>query len=104
MATPLAAFGPGILIAQRTDIAVPAAVNVGFVQELNIDLSGTTKQLFGQNQFPLVAARGTIKATGKFKAAVLSGLAWNAMFFGQSAFSTGSVQWNVGSTFTTSTT
>jgi hypothetical protein len=103
MSTPLAAFGPGILIVTRTDVAIPAPVNVGFVQEFSIDVSGTIKELFGQNQYPLVAARSTIKTTGKFKAAVLSGLAWNAVMFGQSSFSTGSIVWNVGSTFTTST-
>lgn len=95
-----AAFGPGILIVTRTDIAVPIAINVGYVQEFSIDLAGTTKSLFGQKQFPLVAARSTIKATGKFKNAEISGLAWNAAFFGMSAFSTGGNGWNIGSTFT----
>lgn len=98
-----AAFGPGILIITRTDITVPLAINVGFVQEFSIDLSGQTKQLYGQKQYPLVAARATIKATGKFKAAEISGLAWNAAFFGQSAFTAGRQVWNIDSTFTVST-
>ena len=106
MSTPLAAFGPGIAIITRTDVTPNIPVNVGFVNELSLDFAGTTKQLFGQNQFPLVAARGTIKATGKWKAAVLSGSAWNNVFYGMSSISTSSafnLNWNVGSTFTLST-
>jgi len=100
----IAAFGPGILIVTRTDITVPVAINVGFVQEFSLDLAGTTKQLYGQKQYPLVAARATIKATGKFKSAEISGIAWNAFFFGQSGFTSGRKIWNIDSTFTLSTT
>lgn len=103
MSVPFAAFGPGILICTRTDLTVPVAVNVGFAQELTIDFAGTTKQLYGQKQFPLVSARGTIKATGKWKAAVISGLAWNNVFYGNT-FTSGGLNWNVDSTFTSSTT
>ncbi len=95
MATPLAAFGPGILIVRNLSLAVPAPVNIGYAQELTIDTSATPKELFGQNQYPLAIARGTIKATGKIKAATLSGLAWNACFFGQT-FTPGGYQWTVG--------
>lgn len=77
------AFGPGILIATRTDISNPTPINVGYAQEFSPDMSGNTKMLYGQNQFPLAAARSTIKATGKFKSAVVSGLALNTLFFGQ---------------------
>ncbi len=106
MATPLAVFGPGILILTRTDISPGAPINVGFVQEFSIEAAATTKQLFGQKQYPLSAARGTVKLTGKFKAATVSGYAMNAAFYGQSSFSsTGAgIAWNVQSTFTTSTT
>lgn len=106
MSTPLAAFGPGILILTRTDVTPGTPINVGFVNEFSIESAATTKQLYGQKQYPLVAARGTIKVTGKFKAAVLSGLAWNTAFYGQSSFtSTGTgIFWNVDSTFNLSTT
>ena len=102
MSVPFAAFGPGILIVTRTDLATPVAVNVGFAQELTVDFAGTTKQLYGQLQFPLVAARGTIKATGKWKSAVISGIAWNNVFYGNT-FASGGIAWNVDSTFNTST-
>ena len=89
MATPLAAFGPGVVIITRTDTATPLAVNVGSAQEFNLEVKGNTKALYGTQQFALAVARGTIKVTGKIKAALLSGLAWNAAFFGESAFTAG---------------
>jgi hypothetical protein len=79
---PQALFGPGILWLTRTDLANATPVNVGFVNELTVDISFDTKQLFGQNQYPLIAARGTAKATGKIKAATLSGQALNAILIG----------------------
>ena len=91
-----ASFGPGILIITRTDLANQTPVNVGFVQEFSIDLAGETKELYGQNQYALVVARGTIKASGKWKAAEISAYAWNSVFFGQSTLSQGGFQWNVG--------
>lgn len=102
MSTPLAVFGPGILIATRTDVSPGVAINVGFVQEFSLDATATVKELYGQKQFPLVQARGTIKATGKFKSAVVSGIALNTLMYGQT-LSTGGITWNVDSTFTLST-
>jgi hypothetical protein len=105
MSVPAAQFGPGILICTRTDIANGTPINVGYANEFSIDYSGTTKQLFGQNQLPLVAARGTIKVTGKIKAAVLSGIAMNSLFWGQTlSTAAGGLAWTVGSTFSLSTT
>ena len=80
----LYAFGPGVCIVTRTDTTTPLAVNIGYAQEFSLQVKGSTKKLYGQNQFPLIVARGTIGATGKIKAAQLSGLAWNAAFFGNS--------------------
>ena len=84
MATPLAAFGPGVVIITRTDTATPLAINIGSAQEFSLSVKGNTKALYGTNQFALAVARGTIKVTGKIKAALLSGLAWNSCFFGNS--------------------
>jgi hypothetical protein len=94
MSTPLAAFGPGILIVTRTDIANAPAVNVGYAQTFSLDSTATNKELFGQNKFPLVVAQGTVKVTGKITAATISGIAWNNAFYGQ-AFTSGGYQWNV---------
>jgi hypothetical protein len=79
---PQGLFGPGILYLTRTDIANGTPANVGYVNEFSYDFSGDTKDLFGQNQFPLLIARGTIKATGKIKAATMSGLALNTILIG----------------------
>jgi hypothetical protein len=72
---PFAVFGPGTVYVQRTDIANATPVNVGYANEFSIDESSTTKSLYGENQYPLVTARGTVKTTGKLKAAMISGIA-----------------------------
>lgn len=97
-AAPIALFGPGILCVRRLDIANQGSINVGKVQEFSISLKGTNKELYGQNQLPDLVARSTVKATGKFKAARLSGLALNAAFFGQS-FQSGGFEWNINEAF-----
>lgn len=79
---PQGLFGPGILYLTRTDIANGTPVNVGYVNEFSYDFAGDNKDLFGQNQLPLLIARGTIKATGKIKAATLSGQALNTLLIG----------------------
>lgn len=94
MSAPFAVFGPGIMIVQNLSAATPAPVNIGYAQEFSIDFTATNKELFGQYKFPLAVGQGTIKATGKVKAAVVSGLAWNAAFFGQS-FVSGGWGWNI---------
>lgn len=83
MTVPLAVFGPGILIVTQLGVANPTPVNIGYAQEFSYEEAGDTKQLYGQNQYPLVSARGTIKCTGKIKAATLSGNAINTAFNGQ---------------------
>ena len=94
MTTPLDAFGPGMIYVTRTDLVNQTPINIGYAQEFAPEFSATIKELYGQNQFPLDAARGTVKVTAKIKAAVLSGLAWNTAFFGNT-FTTGGIQWNV---------
>lgn len=86
------AFGPGTIVCTRTDVANSTPINIGYAQSLNLDFSANLKELFGQNQYPIDVARGTVKITGKAIAAVISGLAWNTMFFGAN-FATGSLAW-----------
>jgi hypothetical protein len=78
------AFGSGVLLGTRTDIASATPVNFGLVQEVQLDLQFTAKELYGQYQFPVAIARGQGKATGKAKMAQISGLAFNNLFFGGS--------------------
>ncbi len=75
-------FGSGVLIGTRTDIPNATPVNFGLVQEVTIDESATVKELYGQFQRPVAIARGTIKTTGKAKAAQISGLAFASLYYG----------------------
>lgn len=75
-------FGAGVLQAFRNDTANNTPINFGLVQEVTLDFSFNVKELYGQYQFPLAIARGTGKATGKAKAAALSGIAMASLFFG----------------------
>src|SRR5580704_17505885 len=95
MSVPAAQFGPGIAIVTRTDVSPSPAVNIGYAQELSLDFAGSTKQLYGQNQFPLVAARSTVKVSGKLKSATLSCIAMNNIFFGQSFTPASGFAWNI---------
>jgi hypothetical protein len=93
MTTPFSAFGPGKVIVTRTDVANGTPVNIGFSQDFEVDFSGTIKELTGQNQYPIDVARGVAKVTGKMTAAVISGIAWNSVFFGNT-FVPGGYQMN----------
>lgn len=95
MTTPFDVFGPGIAIVTRTDVANSTPVNIGFAQGLSVDFSANIKELYGQNQYALDAARGQTKVSGKMTAAVVSGIAWNSVFFGESLTS-GGIKWNPG--------
>ena len=75
-------FGSGVLIGTRTDIANATPVNFGIVQEVTIEEAASVKELYGQFQYPVAIARGTIKTTGKAKVARISGLAFANLFYG----------------------
>ena len=94
MTVPFDAFGPGVIVVTRTDVTPGTPVNIGYAQSFNTQFQATIKELYGQNQLPIDAARGTVKVTGKITAAVLSGLAWNNTFFGNT-FTSGGIQWNL---------
>jgi len=77
------AFGLGALIALRTDTTPPTPAQFGTLQEVQLDLSFTVKELTGQFQAPAALARGGLKITGKAKAAKISAANFNNIFFGQ---------------------
>jgi hypothetical protein len=77
------AFGVGALIALRTDTAAATPAQFGTLQEVQLDLSFTIKELTGQFQAPAALARGGLKITGKAKAARISASNFNNIFFGQ---------------------
>src|SRR4051812_18273461 len=92
---PFAVLGPGVLMLTRTDISNPTPINVGYAQELSLELAATNKELFGQNKFPLVVGQTTIKATGKIKAAMINGLAWSTLFYGTALTPGAGVSWAI---------
>jgi len=72
-------FGSGVLIGTPQG---GSPINFGLAQEVTLDVSVTTKALYGQNNFPVAIGSGTRKMTGKAKMARISGQALGALFFG----------------------
>lgn len=91
MTTPQYAFGSGIMFGRKTGVATPTPVRFGALQDVSVDISFTTKQLFGQYQYPLAIGRGTAKITGKAKFAQLNAQAFNDLFFNEAAVTAGEV-------------
>ena len=72
-------FGSGVLIGTPQG---GTPINFGLVQEVSLNISTTTKSLYGQNNFPVAIGAGTRKMSGKAKLARISGLALGTLFFG----------------------
>jgi hypothetical protein len=72
-------FGSGVLIGTPQG---GSPINFGLAQEISLNLSVTTKSLYGQNNFPVAIGMGTRKMTGKAKLARISGQALGNLFFG----------------------
>jgi len=85
-------FGTGVLFGRKavtSGVATP--IRFGGVQGVSVDFAFTTKELYGQKQFPIAIGRGTAKITGKANFAQLNGLAFNDLFFGEAGAVAGSV-------------
>lgn len=78
-------FGSGVLLGVRSDVINATPVNFGLIQEVALDISFDTKQLYGQYQYPVAVARGKAKFGGKAKLARISGIAFGDLFFGITA-------------------
>ena len=61
-------------------VTIPTPVPFGALQDISVDMSWTMKELFGQYQFALAAARGTAKLTAKAKAAKITATLFNQVF------------------------
>jgi hypothetical protein len=83
-------FGAGSLIGTATTdaygatLANPTPVQFGVLQNVSLDMSFDTKELYGQNQFPIAVGRGKGKISGKASFAQINGMLLNSLFFGQS--------------------
>lgn len=76
-------FGTGTLFAAPQSGALSLTpVPFGVSQDVSVDISFATKQLFGQNQFPVAIGRGEAKISCKAKAAQFSAAAFNGIFGG----------------------
>jgi hypothetical protein len=81
------AFGAGALWGNRTDVTGSGIGpdQFGILQDVQIDWDWTTKELWGQFQFPVDIARGQGKIAGKAKFARIFGAIYGDLFFGQTA-------------------
>lgn len=78
------AFGSGVLLGYRNDVANQTPVNFGLLQDVSIDFDGTLKELYGQYQYPVAVARGTTKIGIKATVARISGMVFSSLYFGVS--------------------
>ena len=77
------AFGAGALWGNRTDVTGGGIGpdQFGILQDVQIDFDWTTKELWGQFQFPVDIARGQGKISGKAKFARIFGTIYGDLFF-----------------------
>lgn len=83
-------FGAGVLFgtplydATGTAIAVPSPVQFGILQNITVDESWETKELYGANQFPVAVGRGKGKVQLKAQAANFNAELVNTFLYGVS--------------------
>jgi hypothetical protein len=77
-------FGTGTLWGCRTDAANSTPVKFGVLQDVSVDFSADTKELYGSNQFPVAVGRGKGKISCKAKFAQIQGGVFADLFFGVS--------------------
>ena len=74
-------FHTGTLYGKST-AANATPQSFGTLQDVSLDLSYTTKELFGQNNFPVAVGQGSCKITGKAKSANIQARLMNDLVFG----------------------
>lgn len=77
----LRSFGSGLLFATNT-AANSTPVQFGTLQDVQLDISRSLKELYGQNQFPVAIGAAQMKITGKAKVGQVNGQLYNDLFFG----------------------
>lgn len=76
-------FGVGTAIGKRTDIANAKPSFLGVLQDLEIDIAVTLKELTGAYRMPIDVAPSNMKVTGKAKFARIQGASVNNLLLGQ---------------------
>jgi hypothetical protein len=74
-------FGTGEVYITPVGGGVP--LKVGALQDVSVEFSSDSKQLYGQYQFALDVARGKSKIEGKASSGQMNAELWNQVFFGQ---------------------
>lgn len=83
-------FGAGVLFgtpafdATGAAVANPSPIQFGVLQDVTVDESWETKELYGANQFPVAVGRGKGKITLKAKAANFNAELLNTFLYGLS--------------------
>ena len=78
-------FGSGQVWGRKVvTTGVPTPVRFGALQDISVDISYSTKQLYGQKIFPLEQGRGTGKITCKARLGQFNAQAFNDIIFGES--------------------
>src|SRR5579863_4524707 len=97
-------FGVGTAVGKRTDIANAKPSFLGVLQDLEIDLSVTLKELTGAYKMPIDVAPANMKVTGKAKFARIQGASVNNLLLGQTETDSAGIDMAIAESFTLSTT
>lgn len=84
---PQYSFGPAAMWGERTDTTGSGIGprRFGVLQDVDITVTFTSKELYSQEQYPVALARGTGKVTGKAKLARINVRLYSDVFFGLTA-------------------
>jgi len=85
---PAVNFGAGTLVGRRTGVSNPTPSFFGILQEVDITVDRTLKELIGNYSFASDVAPAQMKITGSAKFAQITASALNDMMFGMSLSST----------------
>jgi hypothetical protein len=89
-------FGVGTCIGKRTDIANAKPSFLGVLQDLEIDIAVTLKELTGAYKMPVDVAPSAMKVTGKAKFARIQGASVNNLLLGQTETDNAGIDMAVG--------
>src|SRR5579884_1463265 len=96
-------FGVGTAIGKRTDILNAKPSFIGVLQDLEIDISVTLKELTGAFKMPIDVAPSAMKVTGKCKFARIQGASVNNLLLGQTETDAAGIDMAIAEAFTPST-
>ena len=97
-------FGVGTAIGKRTDMANAKPSFLGVLQDLEIDVAVTLKELSGAYKMPIDVAPANMKVTGKAKFARIQGATVNNLLLGSTETDSAGIDMAVAEPFTLSST